>query len=553
MDLPRRAVALVTIVLAGLACSSKPKGPARISGAPLMQSLAVEIYASPDGAFAATLGSPEPTRELGAPQDIKLGSLWLSPADGGAPARRLGGEVSNLTGSVLFAPDSSAIAFLAGYSVRQGAGELRFARCAGGDVETLGDGVTFYTISPASEWIAWVSQGTLFLRKLTGGEPVRVTDGVSMIEFGPRDTPYVGKMLIKRGARSGGALLMDDLATGKLSAIARGVGGFGFAPTGDGFVFQAAALLPATATDKPVDAASSHGVGADAPGLYRVQGKEAPKRVTEDTVTDFKLAPHGKRLVYLTVPSAGTAGDLFVTEGGAPERVATRVSDVQFAPDGTIVLLGNISRGSSAGTMGLVPPGGTLLQVAQNVRQFSITPKGGYLLYSQEVFHNGAFSLGFAIHKLGAPVPTKTEVVDEGVYGYIANEDETKVAYKAHCTDAGKSCGLFVADLGNPVAPVQIASKVGAFEFAPNGLVVVSSRPDAVILGRTLFSVGIMRPELRAPILTLDDQMTGQFVVAGKDHKRIVYLVGERGREGLYQAMLNEPPPPLPAPPPTKP
>ena len=68
------------------------------------------------------------------------------------------------------------------------------------------------------------------------------------------------------------AVPLGKQATGKLLAVARGVTVFGFAPTGDGFAFQGAALLPAGAVEKPIDAASGHGLGADAPGLYRVVG-----------------------------------------------------------------------------------------------------------------------------------------------------------------------------------------------------------------------------------------------------------------------------------------
>jgi hypothetical protein len=55
-----------------------------------------------------------------------------------------------------------------------------------------------------------------------------------------------------------------------------------------------------------------------------------------------------------------------------------------------------------------------------------------------------------------------------------------------------------------------------------------------------------MRPEAHAPIQTLDDRMTGQFALAGPDKRRVVYLVDERGREGLYQTALTQPPAPLP-------
>jgi hypothetical protein len=498
---------------------------------------ASNLIPSQDGNFAVALTGAEPTLEPGAPQDIVLGSLWLVPAGTGAP-RRLGGEVSNLAGSVLFSPDSAFVAFLGGYSVRHGAGELRMTRTTGGEVESLGDGVTFFAFSAQGEWIAWVSDGTLFLRRSAGGATTRVTDGVSLVEFGPKDTPAAGQLLIKRSVRAGGALLMDELATGKLTAIARGVTAFDFSPTGDGFAFEGTGLLAPTLIERPVDPGSGYG-GADATGLYRVTGHDAPHRLTTVPVTDFKFSPASARLAFLSLPSSGSAGDLFITDGGAPERVSLRVSEMQFAPDGSLAFIGAYDAGTSAGTLGVLPPKGPFVQISQNVRQFSISPKGGYVLYSRQIFRNAAFSLGFAVQPLAAPAPASAETIEDGVFGYAADATDTHLAFKAHCMSGGKSCALYFADLATPTKHTQIASGVGAFEFGPGGLVIVSTRREENLTGKLHYALGYVLPQANAPVQTLDDQMSGEFVLMGPQKRRVIYLAGDGGQEGVFAVNLE--------------
>jgi hypothetical protein len=530
----------ITLLCLVAACSKA--APPRVSGTQLLKSPVANLYESADGAWVATLASPEATSEPGAPKDIQLGSLWLIPADK-SPPRRLGGEVSNLAGSVLFSADSAFIAFVGGYSVRHGAGALRLARTAGGEVEELGDGVTFFSFSPNSEWIAWVSDGVLSLRRTASGPAKRVTDGVSVVEFGPKGTPAAGSMLIKRSARKGGALLLDDLPTGKLTAIARGATAFGFAPNGEGLAFECTALLPPTEVERRIDVASSRPTGPDAPGLYRIIGHDAPRRLTTEPVTDFKFSPVGTRLAYLSLPSGAPTGDLFATDGATPARVATKVSQMQFAADGSLVLLGSYDAGGSRGTLGISPPKGDLVQVAENVRQFSVSPKGGYIFYSQDIYRDGALSIGFAIHKLGAVPAAKPDIIDEGVFGYSTEPNDARLAYKAHCTDSGKSCNLFIADLAKGGKAEQLAGAIEGFEFGPEGMVVVSTRREADLTGRLIFALGYQRIVPNAPALTLDDNMSGEFALVGSSHHRVVYLVNEPGREGVYAADLREPPP----------
>jgi hypothetical protein len=535
------ALALLTLgSLYSTGCKQEEVAP-RTSGKALVKSQARDLYESPDGAWVATLADTAPTTEPGAPQDIFLGALWLVPADESSP-RRLGGEVANLPGKVLFSQDSAYIGFLASYSVRQGAGELRLARTTGGEVTSLADGVTYFAFSADGAWIAWISDGTLSLRRTEGGPVTRVTDGVLLVEFGPKSTPSAGRLLIKRSVRAGGALLLDDLATGKLTAIARGVTDFAFSPTGDGFAFQGAGLLPPNAIQRPTEIGSPKISSPDAPGLYRVLDQEAPRLLTPQTVSVFRFSPAGARIAFLTPPISGPAGDLFVSDSGPATRVATRVSDMLFAPDGSVVFIGNFSAGLNAGTLGVLPPTGPVQEIAQNVAQFSLSPRGNWILATQQVFQNGSMSYGFGVRRVQAPPTEKLRILDNGISRFVADPDEKRVAFSAHCVDAGKACSLYVADFADLHKPEQVATRIAAFDFAPNGMLVVASRRDPKSAGRILFSLGFMAPLANAPIQTLDDQVAGEFVLAGPARKRVIYLVDERGREGVYAAEMGQPP-----------
>lgn len=536
-----RSIALAACVSVLAAACSKPD-PTRVRGTALVQDIVRDLYPSPTGAHVATLVRALPSKEKGAPQDVFVGSLHLASVVEGTQ-RRLGGDVTNLPGALLYSQDGEWIAFLAGYSLQRAVGELRVTRTKGGSVELFADDVSFFAFSPTSDRIAYVAGGELFVRSLAGGEPKSIATGVSMVEFGPKDGPAANKLLVKRAARHGGALLLVDLATGRTTAIARQATAFTFAPSGEAFAFQAQGLLPADAIE-PESRLSGTRKFEDAPGLYVAPLTGKPVRVSPAGATDFRFAPTGRRLAFVRTPSVGATGDLYVVdEAGEATQVAPKVAQMLWTPDGSLLLLGAWSQAAAAGTLGIKPPEGDVIEWARNVKQFALTPNGRFVLFSQATMVNGVFSLALAVQRVDASADAKPRIVDAGVFGYEADENEQLLAYKAYCIDGGHACSLYVTGLGAGRENELLSARIAAFEFVPgeSRLVVVASRREGK-QHNLLYSLGVLPTDVtgdKQPALhVLDDQVTGDFVIAGPQRRHVVYTVNEHNRQGLYVAPL---------------
>lgn len=552
------AVALVAVVaLAG--CAKKDLAP-RISGERIAQGAPVQVYASPDGAWAAALVEAAPAKEQGAPQDLLLGALVAAPVTGGE-ARRLGGGVSNLPGHVLFSKNGLWLGFLAGYSVRKGTGELRLARKAG-EAEAIAPNVSFFTFNSAGT-LAYVADGELFVRAVNG-ETTSVTTGVSMAEFldgelstRPGAAP-LGRLLVKRRAQTGGALLSYDLATKKLTAIARGVGGFTCSPDGSVCAFDAQGPLAAGDLE-PESPFAPKQRGPAEPGLYVTEELGPAKKVSGDIPSEIRFSPNYLRLAYVTQPKgSANAGDLWIMDRpNAPKVVQQKIQNFQFSPDGSLAVLGAFD---STGTAKLYLLDATATQpfeVAKNVkvlpqspRAYGFSPQGKWLLFHQVQVLGGHYTMVLGAWKIGQPRDQAPRWIDTGAFGYVMNADERRLAYKARCIDQGRACGLFVQDLETPppgalaaegmpgVAPV--VSRVAAFEWVPGDdlLAIITSRRGPKLSGQLLFALGVVAPQPNATVRLLDDQISGDFAFAGPDRRTLVYAVSEKDREGLYKATI---------------
>jgi len=115
-----RALPGVALALLLPACTGAPPGKL------LAQGPARGLVASASGASLAFLQHLERPAEAGVPDDLHRGELLVARA--GESARKAGGAVPDLAGSVAFEPGGEALAFLAGWRFREGQGELWVAR-----------------------------------------------------------------------------------------------------------------------------------------------------------------------------------------------------------------------------------------------------------------------------------------------------------------------------------------------------------------------------------------------------------------------------------------
>lgn len=517
----------LAVVAAALSCTEEKRIR---QGTALVSANVRQLWVSPAGEYVATLADVTPSKEAGAPADVYVGALTLAPAAGGA-ARRLGGGVTNLPGSLIYSRDGRHVAFLAGYSIARARGELRLARMDGGEPESLANAVSFYDFSRDGKTILWVEGQELFRRALDGGEVERLLPDVAQFELGPAGSPSDGWMLLKRPVHAKRELALLELATRRFVPLARGVGAYGFSPRGDRFGFVGESLVRETKAAAP----------ADEGGFYVGQVGNPPRRVSREGATDFKFSPAADRVAFIE-PATGKAviGNLHVVDGdGEPRKVANRVSQILFGADGSLALLGAYELQAAAGTLGLLPPAGDVREIGRNVKQFSFTPKGRQLLFSQGEFSKGTYTLLLAAYPVQAAADAKARVIDRGVYGYVADEAERLLAYKTNCENKGKSCSLMVADLAAAGPSRRLVSGAAAFEFVPDGsgLVVVTARRAGRNTAKYLYTLGVISAvDPGAKFRVIDDETSGEFQLVGKDGARVAYLVEDPKRAGLYVA-----------------
>lgn len=527
------AAAVVPLALAG--CRSEKIAR---DGRAVIERPAQELQVSPSGEHVVTLVEPGRPAEPNVPRDVVVGKLTLAPV-GGGEARVVGEGVSNLPGAFRFSPDGGFVACLSSFSFGRGSGELRLSSTAGGEPRVLGDRVTFYGFSPDGKRLAWVNDGELLMVSTAGGEPKSITSGVSLMEFGPKGTPGAGRMLVKRSVRSGASLLVYDIEKDELKAVAREVGNFRFAPSGDRFVFEAKQLLDPKATEQE-SAWSVRPSGPRAPGLYLARGDETPRRLNEVGAGEFAFSPNGRKLAFTTPPEMGRPiGDLYIVDGDQePALVAARVMRFRFGPDGTLGLLGSYNTSSSEGTLGLLQRGSTPVEVARNVKIFSFSRKGGHVLFSHSHVLNGFPTVALSVRKVDAPDDAQPRFIDTGVFGYEVDAEDRMLAYKARCGDEAKACSLFLVDLSAPGESEMVVDRAAAFEFLPGGdLAVITSRRAAKHTGRLIFTVGVL-PVPTGKFRAVHDDVTGIFALAGPARSEVAFLVSEGASRGVFVADL---------------
>lgn len=552
--------------MAGLACKNDkiPTLGTRISDIQPK-----ELFVSPKGDVLVTLLDAATPVEKKAPRDVSVGSLAVVQVKGGE-SRVVGSGVTSMPGAFHFNRSGTHLAFLANYSFGNGTGELRLAALQGGEPETLSNNVSFYAFSSDGSNLVWLSEGRLFVRSTEKGEVSQIASDAYTAELGPADSPAEGLVLIKRSARSDGALLVYNLGDKSLKAIAHGVTAFGFSPDGSALAFQGSGLLEAEDVLMHSPFEPSTFERENKPGLYLAAVGKEPIRVAQGA-SDFVFSPVSATLAYITPPGAGAAnGDLHVaTLDGESRRVAPRVARMLYGPDGTLALLGAFDGGSGLGTLGLWTLENELIEVSRNVKLFAFSPQGKHITYSYVGDFGAGYSIGLGTRPVAAPREQESRKVDSGVFGWAVSPDDRFLTYKARCEYRARSCDLFVLPLdqeleespepaepqntqaaekskespyavlgpritANPHA-LKVAEKIAAFDYVGKGqtLAFIQSRPADRTKVRMIYSLGIV-PVSGGPIKLLDDGLAGDFVTVGSQKNELAYAVNAAGRKGIH-------------------
>ncbi len=437
-----------------LAASCTDKLPGRV----LAQGQGRGLLVAPGGGAVAFLLDARHPDDQGVPDDLYLGDLYLAgPGAQDGAAKKVGASVSTAAGSFRFSPSGSALALLAGFRFKAGAGELWVAKALGGAPRKLAEDAQSFSFAPQGERLAWVAGGRLFSLDAPNAEPRALADGVHTFAWSADGT----RLAARAAAAAGGQLSIIDASSAAKKAVAAGVTDFAFAPDGSLGLLGPAGPKGGDRALSVVDPGSdsAHPIG---------------------NATSFAFAPVGHALLALSTASApGEAtGELarIALPGGQAQPLGARALDFRFTPSGDVLFLARYDIRSRAGTLSLAPAGGGPVRaIAPRVQGFTFSPQGSRLLYLVQKPSRGDFKLELWVADLaGGAAPRK---IDDGVYGYEPSPDGALLYWKARCSTGPRSCSLFRAPLDGSAAPVEVARNVAGFDLSRDGQRLLVSAP----------------------------------------------------------------------------
>jgi hypothetical protein len=516
-------------VMATTACQKAPSAPEKPLvgglGRRLVAGAAGDIRLSRDGAWATFLRNPVRASQEGVnPESINprsaMGELVaVSLATG--ESRTLSRRVFNRPGATLFSPDGHWLLFLTDFDLATGAGTLMTQRLdVPGEAEARGQAVTFVSVSPDSRYLAFIDAGVLKLATLATGSAARTVAGdVSTAKFALGSS----HLLALRRAAAGGALLdVRTEGTAAPTKLSERVADYELSTDGRHLAFTKASSTAADVWDlyvsaldgtAPVKAASGvglYGFSPDGRWLGRIEGKRnALGRVV---VGELLVGP---------------------STGSEAKPVGSKVGRFGFSPDGTALwALDLYNEQHDRGTLLYVElPGRKVSTVAERAHTGEWGKDGRFLAFNVEVIQPLP-SMDLFLYVRGEAAAFR---VHEGVYGFGIAPGEV-LLFRSDCSrqsarDQPRACWLSELDLSHPHdAPKQILEGIFSFKASESGerLLVSYARLDADSYDIAVYNRKTQERK------TLDTFVLLPALFVEPTGKKVVYLVSEKDRSGLY-------------------
>jgi hypothetical protein len=513
---PGRGALTIAVLAAalGASCTGRKGGdePAGL-GTRVHDGAVRALEASPDGAWLALLDGCSEVRGGSLPPGTASCDLRVVPAAGGA-SRRVAGAVTTLPHGFAWAPRGDLLAAVAEYDYVNGAGTLVVLSGAGEPLR-VADGVTFHGFVPGEPRVAAIAGGRL-VEAAPGAAPewTAGADGLSSFELGPA---AAGKgavaALLRRSARTDGALLAVAAGDGPPAQVAQRTGDYAIAPGGAAFAFTVQ--------------------GTDGYEL-RLAAGGAPVRIGRQ-VQSFAFSRDGSAIAFVGDAEPGRQGNLHVRAVGGPDAILGReVGEFRWASRAPrLAWLERYDPRVRSGALGVGGPGLAPRTFGRNVSDLEISPDGAHVAFLEHTTRGG-YSVDLALARVEAPKGEAPRAVAAGVFGFSFSPDGRWLYYRTRCTRNGEACDLErVAVEGAAGAkPEAIAQGVKSFEFDPRDperLLVTWQRADLVALDIAIWERGK---------LTMIDRgvLAGTAQLLGPDSRRVAYAVVAPKRQGVYVA-----------------
>ncbi|MBI5549161.1 MAG: PD40 domain-containing protein [Deltaproteobacteria bacterium] len=500
--------------------STKPKG----LGKPLVSVAARNLALSPDGKTLVFVGEVQPPPEKEVPEGVFQGVLTTVPVAGGVP-RQLGGGVSTLEDSFRLSPDGKSVAYLQAFRFRDQSGNLHVAPLPAGEAKQVAQQAKYYKYSPDGRWLGYVAGGEMHLYELESGADRLVATSAATFEFA-KDSQH---LLVRRPLTVGGDLLLAQTASpGEPAKIGQHVGDYGFSPDGTQVAFTARKGGPS----KPY-AIFLGPIG----GPYQDQG---------EGVASFSFSPDSKWVAYTDglADKLGTVNlQVVAAGGGVPKQVGENVVEYRWSPSSQAVALreNNEDKGRRWTAIKLAKVPGTVVHKSSwspHERMDKIP-----MVWSSDGEH-----LAF-VHLVPKPEPKvhlyqvkaeggDAQVVADWVFGFQYSPDGRELWYRSDCGREGRSCDLMAVSAVQPGAQPRILVRgIGGFRASAKGerLLLWYVRPDT----DAAVDLGWIDLNAKQPSKGVDQYALPGAQFVDSAGTGLVYLVGERKREGVYFAELK--------------
>lgn len=502
-------------------------GEMRVSG------FASELRVAPGGQAGVALIDAQTPAVPGVPQNLKVGALWAFRVEGPG-ARKVVNGVSNMPGGLMFSPDGRYLLALGAWDAAQQQGELHVQDLAtlSADKRPLAAKVNYLLASPDSKSVAFVAEGVLHAGPLPAGPFRQLAGEVGTAEFAPN----AAHLYFRRKAASGGGLYQIDLRAEKATPkrIVDQVGDFAISDDSKHVV--------ALARSNPKQFAFE---------LYVADAATLVVRKVSDDSTKFALSRDSKWLAYMHIATKAKAGalnpqDLQMGElnltplaGGLSRKVGARVREFEFTSDNSrlifrdqyqelpLVAEGKVEKVGDLTTVAL--PDGAPKVIQRRCPNFAVSPDGKSIAYTVRIERPEYTRHLFVVKEGEAPVQ-----VAQWLYEYVFTPDSSTLLFRTNCTRNGRSCDLRsqnLAKLGTEKPKVE-AEATYQFKLSDDGKRIVYTYAHTT---DEAFDVAVVNTVTQAR-KTIDQYVRLPVLFAGAGQERVVYLVDEKNRPGVYVA-----------------
>jgi len=523
MNRPRLALVIILIcALAPLACSKPPPKPKGI-GKLLVASSARNLSLAPDGKTLVFVGEVAPPAEKDTPEGVFQGVVTTVPVAGGVP-RQLGGGVTTLEDGYRISSDGRWVAYLQAFRFRDQAGSLNVAPLPLGDARQVASDATYYKFSPDGKTLGFVAAGEMHLYSLESNADRLVVKNAATFEFA-KDSRHV---MVRRPVAFGGDLLLAEVqGSAEPSKLGTNVGDYDFSPDGARLAFNARVGGP----NQPYTL-----FGAAVGGKLEKLG---------EGVSTFLFSPDGQWIAFVDgLGVKRSLGNLQIapTAGGPAKKLGENVVEHRWAPDSKAIAFRETNEDKSGRSWNsfkvATMPTGAIRFKDDGVPNFVWSFDGSHIAFLKRIA-KPVYSVDLFLMPIAGE--QNPRLVDRGVFGYQFAPGDRELWYRTQCVRSGRECDLMAASVADAaVLPRRLVQGIWNFRPTANGerLLLTYPRLDT----EAAADLGFLDVNAKQPSKGIDQYVLPGAQFVDEAGGVVVYIVGERKREGVYVAELKADP-----------